>query len=113
LACATRPKLIVSELRMPCGSALSLFQHLRAAGVPSHFVIVTAFGAIATAVEAIRLGVTAYLPKPVTAANVLDALKDPGARNKPLVSEPSYYSLERAKWEYINLTVTSAGSIAE
>ena len=113
IATTRKPALVIAELRIGQESGLGLFEELRLSGVEVRFAIVTAFGAIASAVEATRLGVAAYLAKPVSAANILDAVN--GGRNRASAAQAAapYCSLDRAKWEYINLTVASSGSISE
>lgn len=112
IATTSLPALVIAELRIGQESGLALFEELRLSGVEVRFAIVTAFSAIASAVEATRLGVAAYLAKPVSAANILDAVN--GARNRASAAQAAAYcSLDRAKWEYINLTVASSGSISE
>src|SRR5450631_2599933 len=110
------PHLAVSEEKIATSSWYEVFGRLRAANVVIPWVIVTASGSIAAAVTAVRLGAAAYLAKPVTASNIVDALGhckrvEPRAGPRPIVSQ--YCSLERAKWEYVNMTVVAAGSIAE
>jgi two-component system response regulator RegA len=61
-----------------------------------------------------RAGVTAYIAKPATAANVLDAI----AEGRPQASESApradeYLSLNRAKWEYIHMVLAAAGTMSE
>lgn len=60
-----RPDLVVSDLRLPGSSGLDLFRALRGEPFPPAFLIVTAFGTIAQAVEALKEGADNFLTKPL------------------------------------------------
>jgi putative nucleotidyltransferase with HDIG domain len=88
LIAARRPDLVCSDLRMPGLDGLEFLDLLRghAPGVPC--VVVSGCGEVSARTEAQRLGVTAFLPKPVRLAD-LDALlrhaavTTPGAKHGP------------------------------
>lgn len=56
--------LLVTDLRLPDGSGLALVSEARAARPGAEVIVMTAFGSIASAVEAMRRGARAYLQKP-------------------------------------------------
>jgi two-component system, NtrC family, response regulator AtoC len=56
--------VILSDLRMPGISGLDVLQRLRELRVDSAFIIMTGFGTVDTAVEAMKLGAHDYLTKP-------------------------------------------------
>ena len=58
--------LIISDLKMPYMTGLELYDAIREAGVETAFIIITAFGTISSAVDAIKKGVYDYIPKPFT-----------------------------------------------
>lgn len=62
------------DLRMPDGDGLQLLRDSRQAGVDTTFVILTAFGSVETAVEALRAGAFDYVTKPVSGEEVLHRL---------------------------------------
>jgi len=63
---ATRPYgIVLSDLRMPEMSGLELCQEIRRIHPDTDVVILTAFGTIANAVDAIKQGAYDYLTKPV------------------------------------------------
>jgi len=62
-----RPHYVILDLRMPGPSGLALISRLRIAGAGMRIVVTTGYASIATAVEAIKLGATHYLTKPVDA----------------------------------------------
>jgi two-component system response regulator PilR (NtrC family) len=58
--------LIISDLRMPEMSGLELYENVRKFASDSIFIIITAYGTIQSAVDAIKKGVYDYIPKPFT-----------------------------------------------
>ncbi len=68
----------VVDLRLADGSGLEAVERLLVRWPAIRIVVLTGYGSIATAVEAMRLGVVDYLTKPADADQILDAL-DPGA----------------------------------
>ncbi|NTV15318.1 MAG: response regulator [Desulfobulbaceae bacterium] len=105
-----RPELAVVDLRMPGPSGLELVKAALAALPSLKIVVLTGYGSIATATEAIRLGALNYLPKPADAEEILAAFMQPGAA--PVSETPediSTPSLARAEWEHINRVLTDCG----
>ena len=115
LARAESPELAVVDLKMPGRSGLELVQALRSIDPATKIVVLTGYGSIATAIDAVRLGATYYLPKPADADDIVAAF----ARGEapPLEPpEPDYQapSLARAEWEHINRVLSDcAGNISE
>lgn len=58
------PSLVISDLRMPT-SGLELLARITKEGLPTTVIVVTAFGTVETAVEAMRLGAYDYVMKPL------------------------------------------------
>jgi two-component system response regulator RegA len=99
----------VVDLRMPGGSGLEVVRALRALAKPPAVVVLTGYGTIGTAVEAMRLGAVDYLNKPADAEEIEKALH--GERPPPLEEVPS---LDRQKWEYLNRILADCnGNISE
>lgn len=92
---------IVCDLRMPNVSGLELVKRLleRCPGV--RLVVLTGYGSIASAVEAIRLGAKDYLVKPCNADQVLAALEHDGAEASEVALAERTPSLERLEHEHI------------
>ena len=65
-----------------------------------HIVVLTGYGSIATAVEAVRRGAINYLLKPLDADQILAAFESDGAAQAPAGTE-STPSLARVEWEHI------------
>lgn len=59
------PDLVLTDLKMPNRSGLSLVETLSKVENPPEIVVITAFGTIETAVKAIRTGAYDYLTKPI------------------------------------------------
>jgi two-component system response regulator RegA len=90
----------IVDLRMPGPSGLTLIPRLKAALPGVRIVMLTGYASIATAVEAIKLGATQYLVKPVDAPTLEAAFRDKaGDTNIP--SSDHLLSVERMEWEYI------------
>src|SRR3954469_825628 len=59
------PHVLVTDLKMPGMDGIELVKKIRASEDPSQVIVMTAFGAVATAVDAMRAGATDYLTKPL------------------------------------------------
>jgi len=107
------PELAVIDLRIGDASGLDVLRALLQKDPATRVVMLTGYGSIATAVEAMRLGAVHYLTKPADADQILSALHrgaDPEALPPP--GEP--LSLARAEWEHINhVLVSVSGNISE
>ncbi len=60
----TRPQLVITDLKMPT-SGLDLLRRISADDVQPTLIIITAFGTVETAVEAMKLGAYDYVTKPL------------------------------------------------
>jgi DNA-binding NtrC family response regulator len=58
--------LIISDLKMPKLDGIELYDRIKDNAPDSVFIIITAFGTIASAVDAVKKGVYDYIPKPFT-----------------------------------------------
>jgi two-component system, response regulator RegA len=106
----TAPDYAVVDLRMPGPGGLEVVRTLRALPKPPQVVVLTGYGTIGTAVEAVRLGAVNYLNKPADADEVEAALL--GKRPPPPVDEVP--SLDRQEWEYLNRILADCdGNISE
>jgi DNA-binding NtrC family response regulator len=70
-----RPDVVVSDFRMPGMNGLELFKKVEAIRPRTPFLIVTAFGTLETAVEAMKAGVTDFVTKPVDAGELVVKLQ--------------------------------------
>lgn len=104
------PEYAVVDLRMPGRSGMELVQALKRVDPSTKIVVLTGYGSIATAIEAIRIGATYYVHKPADADDVLAAFARGDA--PPLDPSPMDYrapSLARAEWEHISRVLSDCG----
>jgi DNA-binding NtrC family response regulator len=59
------PDLVVSDVRLPGASGLELLKKVVSMHVPPAFIVITAFGTISQAVEALKSGADDFLTKPL------------------------------------------------
>lgn len=107
---AESPEHALVDLKMPGRSGLELVRDLLALDPATRVIVLTGYGSIATAVEAMRLGAAGYLQKPADADDVLAAFER--AVQPPLTSTTVEYdapSLARAEWEHIHRVLTDCG----
>jgi two-component system, response regulator RegA len=102
------PELAVVDLRIADESGLALVRDLLAIDPQTKVIVLTGYGSIATALEAVRMGAVHYLQKPADADEVLAAFKrEAGAgASLPPVEVPS---LARAEWEHIQRVLSDCG----
>jgi two-component system response regulator RegA len=103
LAAARRAKLdfAVVDLKMPGGSGLDLVRDLVALDPELRIVVLTGYGSIASAVEALHRGAHHYLSKPADADEIVSALEGDKAAPVPLGAAPPP-TLARAEWEHLS-----------
>lgn len=63
--------VVLSDVRMPEMDGMSLLEHLRQVAPETPAIMITAYGTVDTAVQAMRLGAVDYLLKPVQFEDVL------------------------------------------
>ncbi|HET9622858.1 MAG TPA: response regulator [Kofleriaceae bacterium] len=93
----------VVDLRMPGAHGLVVVQDLLAIQPAMEIVVLTGYGSIATAVEAMQLGARHYLTKPANADQILSAfVGEPGGVASELPFEvPSLAKVEREHIERV------------
>lgn len=100
LAAQSRPPAFaVVDLRLEDGNGLAVVETLRERRPDCRIVVLTGYGAIATAVAAVKIGAIDYLSKPADANEITDALL---ARGTALPDPPENpMSADRVRWEHI------------
>jgi two-component system response regulator RegA len=93
------PEFAVVDLRLGDGNGLDVVAALRAARADTRIVMLTGYGAIATAVAAVKAGAVDYLPKPADADAIEAALLSKDSALPPPPELPM--SAERVRWEHI------------
>lgn len=93
------PAYAVVDLRLEDGNGLDVVETIRDKRSDSRIVVLTGYGAIATAVAAVKIGATDYLSKPADANDVINALLSRGDELPPPPENPM--SADRVRWEHI------------
>ena len=93
------PAYAVIDLRLEDGNGLDVVEALREKRADARIVVLTGYGAIATAVAAVKMGATDYLAKPADANDVTSALLAVGDLLPPPPENPM--SADRVRWEHI------------
>ena len=98
-----RFEFAVFDLRMPGKSGLELIRAAMRLQPDLKIVVLTGYGSIATATDAIKLGALYYLPKPADVDDILAAFeKDSEEEAMEASGNIPTPSLARAEWEHIN-----------
>ena len=104
----------VVDLRMPGKSGLEVVRELHRIDPATKIIVLTGYGSIATALEAVRLGATHYLTKPADVDEVIASFdrtetqadpETPASENEA----PETPSLARVEWEHIQRVLTDCG----
>jgi two-component system response regulator RegA len=93
-----RPERAVIDLRMEDGSGLDVLAAVRRDFPAALCIMLTGYGSIATALEAVRRGAFDYLTKPVDADDLLRAFEPSAEDDQDVTTVPS---LQRVEWEHI------------
>ena len=99
IATARSPAYAVVDLRLADGNGLDVVEVLREKRPDCRVVVLTGYGAIATAVAAVKIGATDYLSKPADAIDITNALLARGDDLPPPPENPM--SADRVRWEHI------------
>ena len=113
MASATRaaraepPSHALVDLRLPDAPGLEVVRALVNADRGVAVVVLTGYGSIATALEAVRLGARHYLTKPADADEIVAAFdrEQPGSARPPATVP----TLGRVEWEHINRVLADCG----
>ena len=93
------PAFAVVDMRLEDGNGLDVISALKKRRPDSRAIILTGYGNIATAVNAVKLGAVDYLAKPVDADDVVVALLALDGRKVEPPENPM--SADRVRWEHI------------
>lgn len=99
IATARPPAYAVCDLRLEDGNGLDVVETIRDRRPDSRVVVLTGYGAIATAVAAVKIGAIDYLSKPADARDITNALLANGESLPPPPDNPM--SADRVRWEHI------------
>ncbi len=98
VAASRPPAYAVIDLRLEDGNGLDVVEALRDRRPECRIVVLTGYGAIATAVAAVKFGATDYLSKPADANDIASALLSRGEAPPP---PENPMSADRVRWEHI------------
>jgi len=101
------PAFAVVDMRLADGNGLEVISALKRKRPDARGIILTGYGNIATAVNAIKLGAVDYLAKPVDADDVLAALLALDHKSIELPENPM--SADRVRWEHIQRVYEMCG----
>ncbi len=107
---ADSPEMAVVDLNMPGRSGLEVLRDLKALDPTTRVVMLTGYGSIPTALDAMRLGATWYVAKPAGVDEILGAFQR--GEEPPLVQpdfEADPPSLARVEWEHMNRVLSDCG----
>ena len=93
------PAYAVVDMRLGDGNGLDIIEAIRARREDTRAVILTGYGNIATAVNAVKLGAIDYLSKPADADEVFAALTRRAGEKVAPPENPM--SADRVRWEHI------------
>jgi two-component system response regulator RegA len=93
------PAFAVVDMRLADGNGLDVISALKRRRPEARGIILTGYGNIATAVNAVKLGAVDYLAKPVDADDVVNALL--AHENKKIEPPENPMSADRVRWEHI------------
>ncbi len=94
------PKLAVVDLRMPGESGMTVLKLILESSPDTKAIVLTGYGSITNAVEAMRIGAVNYVTKPADADQILAALNAEPADD--LESEEiQSQSLAESEWNHI------------
>ena len=110
LAEVESPEYAIIDLRMPGKGGLELVKALKQIDLSTRVLVLTGYGSVATAVDAIHLGAVNFVTKPADAEDLLAAFERT-ERKDPTVSTEGYRAptLARTEWEHIQRVLADCG----
>ena len=93
------PAYAVVDMRLGDGNGLDVITKLKNSRPDARAIVLTGYGNIATAVNAVKSGAIDYLAKPADADDVVAALLASGDRKPEPPENPM--SADRVRWEHI------------
>ena len=96
---ASPPAYGVVDIRLGDGNGLDVVEALRNTRPGARIVVLTGYGAIATAVAAVKIGAWDYLSKPADANDLANILLTTGESRPEPAENPM--TADRVRWEHI------------
>ena len=108
------PDLVLLDLKMPDLSGLDLICDIKKVDNTITVIILTGYGSIATAMQALKLGADHYLSKPADAEQILAAYTEINKHGSEKHTPPTVPSLARVEWEHIQRVLSDcSGNISQ
>ena len=109
LASSVSPDLVLLDLKMPNLSGLDLIQDIKKIDPTITVIMLTGYGSIPTAMQALKLGADHYLAKPADAEQILNAYVESDSDATQRHTPTTVPSLARVEWEHIQRVLTDCG----
>jgi two-component system response regulator RegA len=114
IASTESTELAVVDLRMPGKSGLEVVRELHRIDSATKIIVLTGYGSIATALQAVRLGATHYLTKPADVDEIIASFDREAVTPDPVAASPEGESVQtpslaRVEWEHIQRVLTDCG----
>jgi two-component system response regulator RegA len=117
LAVARRetPEFALVDLRMPGMQGLEVVTRLHDLDATTVIVVLTGYGSIATALEAVKLGASHYMTKPADVSEIIAAFARAESDEDGVTAAPSsgtpveVPTLARVEWEHISRVLSDCG----
>lgn len=103
------PGYALVDLKLGTESGLTCVQALANHSSSTVIVVLTGYASIATAVEAIKLGATQYLPKPANGDDIEAAFGRTEADTSVAIGARDTRSVKTVEWEHIHETLVETG----
>lgn len=114
LAARVSPDLVLLDLKMPGLSGLDLIPDIKKLDSTIAIIILTGYGSIPTAMQALKLGADHYLAKPADTEQILEAYRELDVETGPKHTPTSVPSLARVEWEHIQRVLSDCdGNISQ
>ena len=114
LARSVSPDLVLLDLKMPGWSGLDLIQAIKKLDSTIAVIILTGYGSIPTAMQALKLGADSYLGKPADTDQILAAYRELGTASSEKSTPTTVPSLARVEWEHIQRVLSDcSGNITQ
>ncbi len=111
---AWSPSKAIVDLRMPGKNGLELIAGLKRVDASIAIVVLTGYGSIATAIEAVKLGAVYYLTKPAEPDEILAAFRREASAVMEMPAATAPRPLDELEWEHLQQVLTACqGNISE
>ena len=107
---ASPPAFAVLDLRLEDGTGLKVVEAIQLARPDAKVIMLTGYGNIATAVQAVKAGAIDYLPKPADADDVMHALLMARDARSGASPPENPMSADRVRWEHIQRIYEMCGN---